>query len=110
MATFVQPEGLRVELPLEQLAEFCQRWKIVRLEIFGSALRDDFSAQSDLDFLVTYAGDAHWGLFGHARIERELSELLGRNVDLMTRRAIEGSQNWVRRQSILSSARDLYVA
>jgi predicted nucleotidyltransferase len=110
MATITQPPDLRIELPLERIAEFCRQWKIVKLEVFGSALRDDFRKESDLDFMVTYADDAPWDLVDHIGIERRLSELLGRPVDLVTRRGIEQSHNWIRRPAILSSARMVYVA
>src|SRR5712692_7017885 len=83
------------------LEDFCRRSKIVKLEVFGSALRDDFNESSDIDTLVTYAPDAHWGLFGHAGFERELSAILGRKVDLLTREAVEMSRPGNRRNTIL---------
>ena len=99
-----------LDLPMDQLAEFCCRWKITRLELFGSALRDDFGPESDLDFLATFAPDARWTLFDHFRIENELVDLLGREVDLVCRDAIEESRNWLRRKEILSTARTIYAA
>src|SRR5260221_3560805 len=90
------------------LEDFCRRSKIVKLELFGSALRDDFNDSSDIDFLVTYAPDAHWGLFGHVGIERDLSAILGRKVDLLTREAVEMSRNENRRNTILRSAVTVY--
>jgi predicted nucleotidyltransferase len=110
MATIVQPPDLKIQLPLDRVAEFCQQWQIVKLEIFGSALREDFRPDSDLDFLVTYAPDAPWSLIDHIGIERRLSELLNRHVDLVSRRGIERSYNWIRRREILSSAKAIYVA
>ena len=92
------------------LEDFCRRSKIVKLELFGSALRDDFNAASDFDMLVTYAPDAHVGLFGHAGIERELASLVGRKVDLITREAVEQSRDGNRRNTILGSAVTLYEA
>ena len=99
-----------LDLPMDQLADFCRRWKITRLELFGSALRDDFGPESDLDFLATFAPDARWTLFDHFHIENELVELLGREVDLVCRDAIEESRNWLRRKEILSTARTIYAA
>ena len=90
------------------IAEFCQRWKIRELALFGSALRDDFRPDSDLDFLVSFAADADWGLLDHIQMEQELQMLLQRDVDLVSRRALERSQNWLRRQEILSTARTLF--
>ncbi|MCC6367751.1 MAG: nucleotidyltransferase domain-containing protein [Bryobacterales bacterium] len=92
-----------------QLDAFCRRWKITKLELFGSSLVDPSRAR-DIDILVTFAADARWGLFEHEHIQNELSELLGRRVDLVSRRAIEASGNAIRRDSILSSAVPIYVS
>jgi predicted nucleotidyltransferase len=92
------------------LDEFCRRWKIAKLELFGSALRPDFNAESDIDLLVTWAPESRWGLFEFERMERELSTLVGRKVDLTSRRAIEASRNEYRRNSILDSAVSVYEA
>ncbi|MFH1137951.1 MAG: nucleotidyltransferase family protein [Pseudomonadota bacterium] len=75
------------------------------LSLFGSALREDFRPDSDIDLLVSFAPDSAWSLLDHARMEQELSDILVRKVDLVTRRAVEGSGNWIRRKSILDSAR-----
>jgi predicted nucleotidyltransferase len=101
---------IAIRLPHEALADFCRRWKIVEVALFGSALRIDFRPDSDLDLLVRFASDAHWSLFDHGRMEEELVELLGREVDLVNRAAIEASPNWIRRREILASARTLYAA
>ena len=100
---------VQITLPMEQLADFCRRWKITRLEIFGSALRPDFSPTSDVDFLYTLAPDAHWG-WEFTEAGAELAHLLGRAVDLVSRRAMERSRNPFRRQEILSTTRTVYVA
>jgi len=72
-------------LPKEQIADFCRRRHIRRLAIFGSALRSDFNESSDIDILVEFEPEHSPGLFGMARMERELSALLGgRKVDLRT--------------------------
>ena len=72
-------------LPKEQIADFCGRRHIRRLAIFGSALRSDFNESSDIDILVEFEPEHSPGLFGMARMERELSALLGgRKVDLRT--------------------------
>ena len=72
-------------LPKEQIAEFCRRRHIRRLAVFGSALRSDFNESSDIDILVEFEPEHIPGLFGMARMERELSALLGgRKVDLRT--------------------------
>ena len=72
-------------LPKEQIADFCRRRHIRRLAVFGSALRSDFNESSDIDILVEFEPEHSPGLFGMARMERELSALLGgRKVDLRT--------------------------
>src|SRR3990170_2944244 len=88
----------------ESLAACCRRWKILRLEVFGSALREDFGPDSDIDLLVTFSPDAEWSLFDHVRMTEELAAILGRDVDLISRRAVERSHNWIRRQAILDSS------
>jgi len=100
----------RITLDQEKIAEFCQRWKIIEFALFGSVLRDDFRPASDVDVLATFASDADWSLFDHVDMQEELSDLLGRKVDLVSRRAIERSDNWIRRKAILNTAEQIYVA
>ncbi|MBM3216551.1 nucleotidyltransferase [Candidatus Poribacteria bacterium] len=95
-------------LTREQIAAFCERWRIREFAVFGSALRDDFGPDSDLDVLVTYAPDAQWSLLDHVAMEEELSEVVGRSVDIVTRRAVERSENWIRREAMLGSAQVVY--
>lgn len=102
--------GLPIDVAHEQLVAFCQRWKIRELALFGSVLRTDFSPTSDVDLLVTFREDANWSLFDHAQMQQELEALLKRKVDLLTRRAVERSQNPIRRAAILSTARTLIAA
>lgn len=99
-----------LNLPKEQIVDFCRRWQITELAVFGSVLRDDFDPESDLDVLVTFASGADWSLLDHLRMEQELSELLGRKIDLLSKRAVEQSLNWIRRQEILSTAEVIYVS
>lgn len=96
--------------PAEELAAFCQRWHIQELSLFGSALRDDFRPDSDLDFLATFGPDARWTLTDWVSMEDELATLVGRRVDLVSRRAVERSANAARRQAVLASAEPIYVA
>ena len=100
----------RIEISQGQLADYCARWKIKELALFGSVLGDDFSAQSDIDVLVAFDPSARWTLFDHVDMQDELKVLFGRDVDLVTRRAIERSRNPIRRKAILDSAQVLYVA
>jgi predicted nucleotidyltransferase len=90
--------------PMDKIAEFCRRWKIQEMAVFGSALRADFSPESDIDVIVAFDDTAEWSLLDHIRMQQELQAVLQRDVDLVTRRAIERSQNWIRRKEILSTA------
>jgi predicted nucleotidyltransferase len=99
-----------ITLPTEQVAEFCRRWKIRELAVFGSFLRDDFRPDSDLDFLYTFDDDAQWTLFDLVAMDQELAAIVGRPVDLVDRRSIEKSENWIRRRSILGTAEAIYAA
>jgi len=97
-------------VPQAEISEFCERWQIAELALFGSVLRSDFGPESDLDLLVTFSADASWGLLDHHRMKEELEMLLGREVDLLTRKAVEQSRNWLRRREILSTAQVVYAA
>lgn len=99
-----------INLPQSQLAEFCERWMIDELAFLGSVLRDDFDSNSDLDVLVKFKPAANWSLLDHSRMELELSQLLGRPIDLFSKRAVEQSRNWIRRQEILNTAEVVYVS
>jgi uncharacterized protein len=103
----------KVDLPLEKITAFCRRWHIAKLEVFGSVLRDDFCAESDIDFLFTpganFRRDLAYGPWAHNCMAEELSALLDRQVDLIERSAIEHHRNWIRREHILKTARPVYV-
>jgi len=90
------------------IAPFCKRWKIREFAIFGSILRDDFKPESDVDVLVTFSQAAEWGLFDHVQMRNELESLLGRKVDLVTRRALEQTQNHILRERIMNSAKVIF--
>ena len=75
---------LALDVPRTELAEFCRRWHIRKLSLFGSTLHGEARPDSDVDLLVEFRPDHRIGLIQMARIERELSELIGRKVDLRT--------------------------
>jgi predicted nucleotidyltransferase len=100
----------QLPIPWERLEEFCRKWGVAELALFGSVLRDDFGPDSDVDVLVRYAPDAKPSLFDHAEKEEELAEIFGRPVDLVSRKAIEESRNPFRKRSILESAQVVYAA
>jgi predicted nucleotidyltransferase len=101
---------LNIQLPDDKLVEFCQRWKVSELALFGSVLRDDFRPDSDIDVLITLAPDAKRGLMALAKMKYELEDLLGREVDVVNKSAVEMSHNWIRRNEILGTAQVIYVA
>lgn len=94
----------KLAIDREQLSRFCARWGIAELSLFGSALRDDFNADSDIDLLVQFTPVARPTLFDLAAMKEELEGLFGRRVDLVTRQGIERSTNPLRRESILGTA------
>ena len=99
-----------VNLDRQSLAAFCRRWRIRELSLFGSALRDDFRPDSDLDVLVSPEPGATWSLMDLGTMREEVIELAGRPVDLIVRRAVEESPNWIRRKAILDSAEVVFAA
>jgi uncharacterized protein len=106
----VSPTKVRVTILRKKLVEFCKRWKITELALFGSVLRNDFRPDSDIDLLVSFSPRAKISLFDLVRMQNELKEIFGRDVDLVERRAIENSENYFRRKSILSNTKVIYAA
>ena len=74
----------RIDIPKNKLADFCHHNHIRKLSLFGSVLRDDFRPDSDVDVLVEFEPGHTVGLFRLGGMELELSEILGRKVDLRT--------------------------
>jgi len=99
-----------LDLPLEEIAALCRRYRVRELSLFGSALRDGLRPDSDYDLLVDFEPDAAWSLFDLVDLQDELGAVMGRSVDLVERPAVEGSHNWIRRREILGTARPIYVA
>jgi hypothetical protein len=99
-----------IDIPTSEIARFCERWMVAELALFGSVLGPGFRSDSDVDLLVTFLPGADWDLFDAVRMEDELSAMIGRPVDLLTRRSIERSPNRIRREAMLRSAEPIYVA
>jgi predicted nucleotidyltransferase len=95
---------IAIDYDKEKLRDFCRKWKITEFSLFGSVVRDDFGPESDVDVMVRFADDADWSLFDEVHMEDELVAIFGRDVDLLTRRAVERSRNPIRRDSILTNA------
>ena len=98
-----------IALPKALLDSFCCKWQIAELSLFGSAIRDDFSPESDVDILVTFSEGADWGLLEHSLMQEELARILGKKVDLVSRRGIEYSRNWIRKKEILGNRKQIYA-
>lgn len=88
------------------LADICRRHSVIELSLFGSVLRDDFGPHSDVDLLYVFAPDARVGWSGIYALDRELSELFGRQVDLVPKRFLSPDLERV----VLAEAQSLYAA
>ncbi|MCX6601787.1 MAG: nucleotidyltransferase domain-containing protein [bacterium] len=100
----------RISIDLAKIKVFCEKWKITEFSLFGSVLTDEFRPDSDVDVLVMFADDAEWSLFDLVHMEDELKVIFGRDVDLVLRKTIERSENYIRRRNILSTARRFYAS
>ena len=78
-----------IVLPAEKIAEICRKYQVRELSVFGSAARGDMQPESDIDLLVEFEPEASIGLFEFAGMEEELTALLGRKVDLVSKRGLK---------------------
>ncbi len=97
----------RLPIDRDDIVDFCRRWKITELSLFGSVLRDDFRPDSDVDVLVTFAADAPWSLFDLVTMREQLGQMFGREVHLVEQ---AGLRNPFRRQAILSDKEEIVAA
>ena len=100
----------RIGASPNDIAEFCQRWHLTELWLFGSVLRDDFHSDSDIDFMIEFDRDHVPTLIDYVGLIYELSELVGRPVDVVMRRSVEQSENYIRRKEVLDSAEFVYAS
>ena len=100
----------QVAIDHERVRQFCERWRVTEFALFGSVLTEAFGPASDIDVLVTFAQEARWTLFDMVRMREELTQMFGRDVDLVSRGGLEASRNYLRRKGILSSARVIHAA
>ena len=101
---------IRIEIPEKQIADFCKKWKVKEFALFGSVLREDFHEDSDVDVLLTHLPDAGWTLFDLVAMTEELSDLLGRKVQVLPRWGVERSKNHSLKKAILESAQVIHAA
>jgi predicted nucleotidyltransferase len=99
--------NLKINLPSKEIETFCHRWQVVEFSLFGSALRDDFGPESDVDVLVSFLPGAQISLFDLVQMQIELEDLFGRPVDVVEKEAL---RNPYRKQEILGSAQVIYTA
>ena len=97
---------LPIALPIELIREFCRRNHVTWMAFFGSVLRDDFTVQSDVDVLVTFEHNHVPGFIGLGRMEEELADVLGREVDLLTVKSLHANI----RDQVLAEAQVIYDA
>jgi predicted nucleotidyltransferase len=98
-----------IEIPDNLLKQFCQRWKVSELAIFGSALREDYPQDSDVDLLVSFEPEIQWGLFDLVNMETELITIFGKEIDLVEKNAVVNSDNYIRRKGILNDAKVVFA-
>jgi uncharacterized protein len=102
------PMMLQISLPLDAIKQFCDRWRIAEFALFGSVLRDDFNDDSDIDVMIEFERESHYSLFDLVVMEDELKVIFNRDVDLVTRKGITNSRNYLRRENMLNSAKTIY--
>ena len=104
---FKQMENLPITLSADDIEAFCRKWMVTELALFGSVVRDDFSPESDVDVLATFAPGAPWSLWDWADMRADLAAIFGREVDLVEKDAL---RNPFRRQAIMREHRIIYAA
>lgn len=97
----------RISIPYEQIAAFCRKWKVTEFALFGSVLTEDFRPDSDVDVLVAFEPEAPWSLWDLGEMRDELTEIFGRDVDLVEKKAL---RNPFRKHRILSTRQVVYAA
>ena len=95
-----------IELPDTDIAGICRRYHVKELAVFGSAARGGMRPDSDIDLLVEFLPEANVGLLQHFAAEREFSQLFGRKVDLVSKRALRRAL----KDEVLEQARLIYAA
>ncbi len=95
-----------ISVPLKQLQAFCKHYHVRRLALFGSLARGTAVAESDMDLLVAFQPDAHVGFITLGQMQRELSEMFHRRVDLVPQDGLKP----VIREAVLAEAQELYAA
>jgi predicted nucleotidyltransferase len=98
---------IKIKLPKKEINDFCLKWKISEMALFGSVLSDEFRPDSDIDIMVSFKDEAGWGLFDFVDMIDELKAIFGRKVDLVEKDSL---RNPFRRQTILAGNEVIYAA
>lgn len=99
-----------INIQEEQLKEICKRYLIRELAVFGSALRQDFNDKSDVDLLIEFEPESGITLFNIVDLKEEFEKLFGRDVDIVSKKAIQQSRNHLKRKAILANFKVIYVS
>jgi len=99
-----------INIQEEQLGEICKKYKIRELAIFGSALREDFNEKSDVDLLVEFKPNSGISLFDIVDLKEAFESFLGREVDIVSKKAIQMSRNYLKKKAILDNYRVIYAS
>ena len=102
--------GHAFRISRKRIEEICRRWKIRELSLFGSVLREDFHPKSDVDILVSFEANTRWNSDQMLEMKEEFESLFERSVDLVEKRLVEESPNYIRRKHILENMESIYVA
>jgi predicted nucleotidyltransferase len=97
----------QIHIPLEEIKAFCAQWQIIEFSLFGSSVRSDFTENSDIDVLVTFAPDAKRSLIHRVHMINELKNIFGREVDLAEECCLD---NPFRRRAILADKKVIHAA
>lgn len=100
------PSRVKIRVPKKELADFCRRYNVQKLALFGSVLGSNFRADSDIDVLVSFQPNAKIGFITFSRMQRELAELFKRPVDLVPMDGLKA----VIRDSVLSNIEEVYAS
>ena len=107
METIEKLQKNGISLNFDDVIRLCKKYHIIELSIFGSSIRDDFTKDSDVDFLVSFDHNSIITLFDIMELENEFSKLLNKEVDIVEKEAL---RNPIRRNKILSTREIIYAA
>jgi len=102
--------GSHVYIPQREIRAFCKKYGIKEIALFGSALSGEINEESDIDLLITFQDNSHHTVFDLVRMKQELQQIFKCKIDLVSKRGIESSRNYIRKNAILDSAEIVYAA